>query len=204
MYTNNGDILLKPEEYSNKNAPTHHVRNPLHLKADLKLLNSPASCLSLPSKLMQNGAIEFRCDRGCFNLLSPPAIQAYARRLNRLGLRLGPSGHTEQPKPLAARSTASHARQRHTCSSPAVRFFEGGVSRFATFLAISRERVPRHQTRRQNTRTLLQSTMAARGTRKQLSCSLRSSELHKPSIHSHTDHASPRPFFFFFEKTMKS
>ena len=63
-------------------------------------------------------------------------------------------------------------------SSPAVRFFEGRVSRFAIFLAISRERAPPHQTLRQATRTLLQNTMAARGTCRQLSGSLRSFVLH--------------------------
>ena len=40
---------------------------------------------------------------------------------------------------------------------------------------------------------LLQNTMAARGAGGQLSSSLRSFVLHKPVIHSHTDHASLRP-----------
>ena len=49
-------------------------------------------------------------------------------------------------------------------------FFEGNVSRFTMFLAISGERAPRHQTQRQ----ALQNTMATHTTVRQLSGSLRS------------------------------
>ena len=57
--------------------------------------------------------------------------------------------------------------------------------------------------RRQNTRTLLKNTMAARGTSKQLSSSFHSFVLHKPSINSHSDHVSPRPIFASTEMFMK-
>ena len=76
---------------------------------------------------------------------------------------------------------------------PRCALLEGSFTRFAHFLALSRERVPCHQTLRRNTSTVLQNTMAVRGTCKQVSGSLRSFVLHKPSIDSHTDHASPRP-----------
>ena len=78
---------------------------------------------------------------------------------------------------------------------PRCAFLEGSFTRFAHFLALSRERVPCHQTLRRNTSTVLQNTMAVRGTCRQVSGSLRSFVLHKPSIDSHTDHASPRPIF---------
>ena len=57
-------------------------------------------------------------------------------------------------------------------SSPQMRFFEGSVWRFTIFPAIIGERAPRQQTLCQATRTLLQNTMAPRGTCRQLSGSL--------------------------------